>query len=306
MVELTETSMSYSNLLFDGATILIILIFLIVNVKRGFTKTFISVLGYILAILLGSVAADTTSEPTYDSVLSKQIVADVQDVLDDNNIASSICNRIKKDTYGIVISEDKLSKVVTSSSSLYNAINGKDGAELISNEKINRLLGESIEEAISEPLKSILPSPAVDYMINSLKSNSELLYNTVPVLLQDNKSAAEYIEHTFIRPIVIYIIKMAIFFVVFLIVMILVKMISKSFENNDTLPTLAVASDRLLGAILGIAEGMILVILVSVVVKLLVYSSGGTSELLNEDVIQSTKLFKTIYNLDVLKMLTNG
>lgn len=305
MLELTE-NISYGSLIFDGATILIILILLIVNVKRGFSKTFISVIGYIFAILLGSITADSVAEPTYDSVLSNQIVIDVQDVLEDNNVASSICARIKKDTYGIIIGEDKLESVISSSKSLYNAINGDDGSELISKEKIDILLGESIEDAISEPLKNIIPSFAVDYMMNTLKSDSNMLYSTASILLQDSKTAAEHIEQNFIRPIVIYIIKMAIFFVVFLIIMILVKMVSKSFENNDSLPSLAIASDRLLGAILGIAEGMILVILASVVVKLFVYSSGGTSELLNDEVIQSTKLFKTIYNLDVLKMLTDG
>ncbi len=305
MMSLTETGMSYGSLIFDGATILIILVFLIINVKRGFSKTFISVIGYILAILLGSIISDVSAEPTYDSVLSNQIVANVEEVLDKHSVASSICDRIKKDTFGVVISQDKLSKVVASSGSLYNAINGKDN-EFLSMDKINTLLGESVEDAISSPLKNVLPSPAVDYMINSLKSNSDLLYTTVPILLQDNKSAAEYIEQTFIKPIVLYIIKMAIFFVVFLIVMIIVKIISKTIENNDSLPTIAVASDRLLGAILGIAEGMILLILISVVVKLLVYSSGGTSEIFSSEVIQSTKLFKTIYNLDIIKMFTNG
>ena len=254
---------------------------------------------------MGSINSDASAEPTYDSVLSNQIVANVEEVLDKHSVASSICDRIKKDTFGVVISQDKLSKVVASSGSLYNAINGKDN-EFLSMDKINTLLGESVEDAISSPLKNVLPSPAVDYMINSLKSNSDLLYTTVPILLQDNKSAAEYIEQTFIKPIVLYIIKMAIFFVVFLIVMIIVKIISKTIENNDSLPTIAVASDRLLGAILGIAEGMILLILISVVVKLLVYSSGGTSEIFSSEVIQSTKLFKTIYNLDIIKMFTNG
>lgn len=305
MMSLTETGMSYGSLIFDGATILIILVFLIINVKRGFSKTFISVIGYILAILLGSIISDASAEPTYDSVLSNQIVANIEEVLDEHNVASSICDRIKKDTFGVVISPDKLSKVVASSGSLYNAINGKDN-EFLSMDKINNLLGESVEDAISSPLKNVLPSPAVDYMINSLKSNSDLLYTTVPILLQDNKSAAEYIEQTFIKPIVLYIIKMAIFFVIFLIVMIIVKIVSKTIENNDSLPTIAVASDRLLGAILGIAEGMILLILISVVVKLLVYASGGTSEIFSSEVIQSTKLFKTIYNLDIIKMFTNG
>lgn len=305
MMSLTETGMSYGSLIFDGATILIILVFLIINVKRGFSKTFISVIGYILAILLGSIISDASAEPTYDSVLSNQIVANIEEVLDEHNVASSICDRIKKDTFGVVISQDKLSKVVASSGSLYNAINGKDN-EFLSMDKINTLLGESVEDAISSPLKNVLPSPAVDYMINSLKSNSDLLYTTVPILLQDNKSAAEYIEQIFIKPIVLYIIKMAIFFVVFLIVMIIVKIISKTIENNDSLPTIAVASDKLLGAILGIAEGMILLILISVVVKLLVYASGGTSEIFSSEVIQSTKLFKTIYNLDIIKMFTNG
>jgi len=304
ILNLSAESGAFSNyLIFDIGTILIILVYVLVNAKRGFAKIFISILGYILAIVLGSIVSDTLAEPIYNNVLKSETINNVQQVLDEHDVSTSISDRITQDTYGIKISDEKLKKVISSSDGMYNAINGTDGNELISKDKIVNLIGESIEDEISKPLKSILPGSVVDYMMNSIKSNSDTLYSTASVLVQDDANPAEYIEQTFVRPILIYIIKMSIFFIVFLIVMIIVKMISKSMENNDSTPTIVTATNKLLGAILGLLQAIILLLIISIVLKFLVSVNGNVSEILNEDTIQNTKIFKYIYNIDTLKLL---
>lgn len=299
-----ESNTISASLIFDGILAIVLLLFMFVNYKRGFSKTFISVIGYVLAIILGCVAGDTGAEPIYNSILKDASVSEIQEVLSKADVSKSLIEDIKKDTYGIVISEDKLKKVISSPNAIYSVINGNDGSEMLSNDEISMLISNSINNAIGESLKSVLPASAVDYMMNSLSSSSDNLYKTATILVtEDSKTSAEYLEETFVRPIVIYIVKMAIFFVVFFIVMILVKLIAKSIENNNSSPTMASVTDKVLGAIFGIIEAVIVLILVSIVLKWIVTSSVATSSILNDDVIQSTTIFKYIYNLDTLKIL---
>lgn len=304
ILSLSMENGAFSNyLIFDIGTILIILVCVLVNAKRGFAKIFISILGYILAIVLGSIVSDAFAEPIYNSVLKSQTINNVQEVLGEHDVSTSISDRITQDTYGVKISDEKLKNIISSSDGMYNAINGTNGNELLSKDKIVNLIAESIEDEISEPLQSILPSSVVEYMMNSIKSNSDTLYSTASVLVQDDANPAEYIEQTFVRPILIYIIKMSVFFIVFFIVMIMVKMMSKSMENKDSTPTIVTSTNKLLGALLGFIGAIILLLIISIVLKFLVSVNGGVSEILNEDTIQNTKIFKYIYNIDTLKLL---
>lgn len=304
MIDLIESNTTYASLIFDGILSVIVLVFMIVNAKRGFSKIFISIIGYVLAIILGCVAGDTGAEPIYNSVLKNANVSEIQTVLSKIDVSESIIDSIKKDTYGIVISEDKLKKVISSPDTIYSIINGDDGSEMLSSDEISLMISNSINDAIEESLKSVLPASSVDYMMNSLSSSSDNLYKTATILVtEDSKSSAEYIEETFIRPIVVYIIKMAIFFIVFFIVMIIVKLIAKSVENNNSSPTIANVTDKVLGALLGIIEAIMLLILISILLKWIVTSNVTTSAILNNDVIQSTTIFKYIYNLDTIKIL---
>lgn len=303
MSVLLENNSFYVSLIFDVSAILIVLIFLIINAKRGFAKTFISVIGYILAIILAGVISDTSAEPIYDSVLKAQNIKNIEEVLSDCDVSSAIRSDIKKQTYGINISDDKLKNIISSSENIYKAINDDGGSGILSQNDIDTLIADSIDNELGEPLRTMFPSTTVDYMINYMKSNTDRLYRTASILLQGDKSTAEYIEENFIRPVLIYILKMAIFFIVFFIVMFIVKLVSKTLENNNSSINIIGTTDRILGAILGLVEGCILLIIISVVLKLIIFSNVNTSEVLNDSIIQNTKIFKYIYNIDAIKFI---
>lgn len=297
-------NISFSNvLILDIITIVIILLFTIMNYFRGFSKTIISAVGYILAIVLGSIAGDMSAQNIYDSLLKQEIISDVQQVIEKNDVISPISDKIKKVTYGINISEDKLNVLLSSEDSMYNAINS-NGTEFCSRQDIDNLLGEVIDETLSKPLKTVIPSSAVDYMINAVKSSNDMLYGLTSALTKDSKSCAEYIEHTFISPIVIYIVKFAIFIIVFFITMTIAKIISATIHNIDVFPGMTVSMDRILGACIGLIEAIIFLLILCIILKWIVSVNVGNPNIFDNLSIQNTKLFKYIYNIDTLKVLT--
>jgi uncharacterized membrane protein required for colicin V production len=140
-------------------------------------------------------------------------------------------------------------------------------------------------------------------MLNTMRSSDEGLYSTLPSLLKTDKDSAEYIEETFVKPVVVYIINMAIFLILFFIVMVIVKIVSKHIENNTAGIVAVSTTDRVLGGIFGIVEAFVILLLAVVVIKWQVFVHVDTSQILNDSVIQSTKLFKYIYNIDTIKLI---
>lgn len=286
----------------DVISIIVILAFVLVNYFRGFSKTVISVVGYILAIVLGSFAGDMSASNIYDSFLKENIISDVENVVKDNDVVTSISDKIKKVTYGISISKDKLDILLSSPDSMYNAIN-TNGNEFLSKDDINELLSEVIDETMSKPLKAVIPKSAIDYMVNAIKSNEQVLYGLTSALTKDSQTCARYIEETFIAPIVIYIVKIAVFVVVFFITMIIAKIISTSIHDIDVFPGMSVSADRFLGALTGLVEAVVLLLILAIFLKWIVSVNVGDSKIFESSAVQNTKLFKYIYNVDTLKLV---
>ncbi|MGN1412298.1 MAG: CvpA family protein [Oscillospiraceae bacterium] len=287
----------------DVISVIVIVAFVMVNYFRGFSKTVISVIGYILAIVLGSFAGDMSASNIYDSFLKENIISDVETVIHDNDVITSISDKIKTVTYGINISTNKLDALLSSPDSMYNAIN-TNGNEFLSKDDINNLLSEVIDETMSKPLKAVIPSSAIDYMINLIKSNENVLYGLTSALTKDSRTCAEYIEETFVSPIVIYIIKIAVFVVIFFITMIIAKIISTSIHDIDVFPGMSVSVDRFLGALTGLVEAIVVLLILAIFLKWIVSVNIGDSKIFESNAIQSTKLFKYIYNVDTLKLVT--
>lgn len=300
-------SIEFNNVLvLDIVSIIILLVYVLVNYSRGFARTVISAVGYIVAIVLASIAGDVSAQNLYDTLLKDDITSNVETVLEKNEVIEPISTKIKDVTYGISLSKDKLSVVLQSPDSMYSAINSNDGVEFMSQSDIDELLGEVIDENLGEPLKKVIPTSAVDYMVNAIKSSEETLYGLTSALTQDNKTCAEYLEEHFIQPVVVYIVKIAIFIVVFFIVMIITKVISSTIHNIDVFPGMSVSMDRILGGITGLVEGIVLILLLCIFLKWAISVNVGSEKLFSsEDINDKSLLFKYFYNIDTLKLLTS-
>jgi uncharacterized membrane protein required for colicin V production len=299
-----DSLFEHASLIFDVSAIVILLVFTILNARRGFARTFVSAVGYILAIIMAGAIGDASAEPIYNSILQSQNVKNVQEVLYDCDVSTAVRDEIKTQSYGVSVSADKLQSIIGSADSVYNTINKNGEAEILTEEEIDTLIVDSIDDELGEPLRTAFPSFTANYMINYMKSNEDTLYSTAQALLQEDKTAtAEYIEETFVRPVVVYIIKMAIFFVVFFAVMVVVKIVAKTIENNNGTPNIFGTPDAILGAVLGIVEGCVMLVAICVVLKLVIFSNVNTSEILSDSVVQNTKLFKYIYNIDAVKLI---
>lgn len=292
-------------LIYDIVVVLLVVIFIILNTKRKFSNVFVTIIGYVVAIVLGSMVGDATGEPLYTNFIQSSNVQDISDVLEKNTVTEDIISTIKKETFGVNIPENSLKSIISSPDKMYSTINGNKGSEMFTKEEIADMISSSINDSLYDDLVQVMPSVAVKYMMNSITSDDDLTYQVANHFVNDDyydSTLSEYVVSTFIKPIVIYITKGAVFLILFLIVMIITKIINKNLDDNGRLPILSDFLDGFLGAISGIIEAVVLVLLATIVLRLVVLVDCNLNSMFTQDTIQQTMIYKYLYDIVLLRI----
>lgn len=105
---------------------------------------------------------------------------------------------------------------------------------------------------------------------------------------------------------VIYALLQAIFFLLlFFAIMVLVRSLSKVFRGVRHLPLIG-SVNALLGGALGLVQGMVVIFIVTMALRLLVGLTGDSLPLLNSDVVESTYLFRLLYDWNPIGGISSG
>lgn len=290
-------------LIYDIVVVLLVVVFIILNAKRKFSNVFVTIIGYVVAIVLGSMVGDATGEPLYNNFIQSSNVQDISDVLEKNTVTEDIISTIKKETFGVNIPENSLKAIISSPDKMYSTINGNNGSEMFTKEEIADMISNSINDSLYDNLVQVMPSVAVKYMMNSIANDDNLTYQVANHFVNDDiNTLSEYVVSTFIKPIVIYITKGAVFLILFLIVMIITKIIHKNLDDNGNLPILSDFFDGFLGAISGIVEAIVLVLLATIVLRLVVLVDCNLNSMFTQDTIQQTMIYKYLYDIVLLRI----
>ncbi len=228
--------MSGSSIIIDVIMILVILLMTYLAAKRGFVKTVISLVGFVIAAFVANFLAAQLAQLVYDSFIS----ADVS-----SKIATTIL-----EAGGITAGIAGVKELVTG-----------------------------------------LPIPFTDMgvvagQIDSMGSS----------LSSDVNVAAEQIADSVVAPIATPLIQALLFIVFFIVLGILVSIVARIISRGINMVPIVGGINKFLGAIVGVAQGLILVFLIAMVINLALQGSGDFW-VFSEQSIDGTFLFKHFYNL---------
>lgn len=94
-----------------------------------------------------------------------------------------------------------------------------------------------------------------------------------------------------------------VFILVFSLVTIVLSLVANALQIINKIPLLGKAN-AFLGAVFGIAEGVLSLMVICVALRMIISLSGGNIVFINEMTINSTHLFKLFYNYQILDFLT--
>ncbi len=214
----------------DLIVIAIIAVFALISAKRGFIRTIIEIVGFVLVILFANNVSPTVSDYTYDKLIEPPIISSVEN--------------LQIDGKPINISTDNLPSFV------------------------NNFLGESF---------------------NITEFQNEINKNISAGIASAVTSASQTIVKPVVTSILNVIFTLIITVVLLIIVNLLAKIINKLFSFS-----LVGKANKILGAILGIAKGVVVACIACTVISLIVSLTQNGILIFTQGNIDASNLFKLL------------
>lgn len=145
--------------------------------------------------------------------------------------------------------------------------------------------------------------PSASGMITSNSVTVSYARRLVLGMLDTRLSLYDTVMQNFVRPNCILIIRTIAFALIFAVVFAVLKIIAYASKLIEKIPVIG-QLNSLLGGIAGVLEGIVIVFLLCVAVRLAVTVLDDSAILFNQQTIDNTFLFKRIYDFDFLTFLT--
>lgn len=164
-------------------------------------------------------------------------------------------------------------------------------------QSIGNSIGDGAEAVITNIITAIPSFAAV--FLNSTSFDSNEITGIIENGNQDTINSAASTVEGLISPaftaLIGIIIMLIVFFVLLAVFRFIARLLSKVFE----LPVLSLIN-RVFGGVIGIAEGVILVMLITAVVRMALPLTGDSIPFLTQEVIDGSFIFKAFYSGDII------
>ena len=290
---------------YDVFAIGLVLAMLYIGAKKGFVKTVLILVSYIVALVGGYLIADPMSVAIYDKFVADKAYELVDENYEKIDVNSLIKNQIQAQGYDIEIDDEALDEALTKGGDLYENLSdflAQSGVEESAQNVKEEILSEIDAKKIMQTFGDSVPSEVISIVNNVADTSKENVTEIVTVLANgDKQEGVEVIMDKLVDPVVKGVIKLVIWIIAFFILMIIATILVNIISGTIKFVPLVGSLNTVLGAILGALEGILILVVICVVINLAIVLTSGDVMFINEETINETKLFKLIYNLKYLK-----
>ncbi len=281
----------------DALIVSVIIISAYCGAKKGFLGMLASTLGCVVSMAFAVAVSSPLSDSLYDSLLSESIRTKAGEAIASYEATDEISLALASNYEGVSITSNDVSKALSNPESISESINTlicSGTGQTLSQQETDKLLQDAFETTFSNRVNEMLPSFCMQKLREETKSSNEILADTVYAVVSGNsQTAAEFIETTYIRPVVVAVIKTAVIILIFLVLSVIINFVS-GFLLKAILPSPVKTVDKFAGLIIGASLGLIISIVIGMGTDTLITLSDGNLIFLNESTIEKTKLFKYI------------
>ena len=155
---------------------------------------------------------------------------------------------------------------------------------------------------VLESIKGKIPENLYDEVEKYLNNSKDSVNRIIKALNNPSKEeGAEELTEVAAKPITIMIVQMIVFMISFALLMIVVKIISSVITRTLKIVPVVGSVNTFLGAVLGFAQGVIVVLILTFIIKILISLTNNELMLFNLPTIEETYIFKHIYNFKLFK-----
>ncbi|MEA5050144.1 MAG: CvpA family protein [Oscillospiraceae bacterium] len=121
----------------------------------------------------------------------------------------------------------------------------------------------------------------------------------------DTSAASETIVDNMLSQPATAVVRAILFILLFFLLMLVVKGLNRAFRGINKVPVLG-GANKLLGGVIGIAEGLLVCYIAVAAVSLIVTLTNNSLTWLNTDLIDVSKLFSLLYHFNPIKAVTES
>ena len=291
---------------YDALIIGIALIFLYAGGKRGLMKSVVLIVLTVVSFALSWFISEVGAPVIYDSLLQKPILSALGDSSEKTDPVSVVNHAVSNGNYGVEMTDIEIEGIISQTGDFFANIAGE-----IKNNGANEgeaQIAEGMESTVTEIMLNALVgdvvSPSVlTEILESVSGTERNIRAAVDVFLNGDRAAtASMVEENVVAPAVKTVLRWIIWIVSMFILMFVSRAIANAFKGLNRVPIIGPVN-VLLGAVLGLAEGAVIIYLIAQLVKLVCYFTDNSLMFLNCETVESTYLFKYLFNFDAMKLI---
>lgn len=202
---------------------------------------------------------------------------------DDIKVGSTEISKADYDKYGIekIVLAHVLTTTIRDGGDIYEAVH-------------------NVADEISKNI-AFVSDTLGDDIINS--ANGAMYKLIISLIHFENQDIEKIILDEIINPVVMTPLKVIVFILLFIIALIVLNVIANASQILNKIPLVS-SMNKGLGGILGFAEAVVVVLIICIMVKFAISLGGSSLVFLNMETIENTIIFKHIYGIDVLGLLS--
>lgn len=286
-------------LLYDLVVVLVLLVFFVFGAKKGFVKSILSLICFIVALVVSLFASSKLAEPIYEMCFKERVTAFIEENISKVDV-SDIVNSYLLKNVGITADEKTVKSIIGTDGDIKSNIEAyakAKGVDLdmqsVSDNVESFLSSDSLKNAI----ESALPSSLASAVFSAAQSSSETVAKVLQACVNpDDAKAADAIEEAFVNELIILLLKYVIFLLMFLVLSFVLKLIIAATGILNKIPV-AGGVNRALGGALGIIKGSAALIIIAIIVSALSALLSSQYSALSESTIENSLVFKYFYDL---------
>lgn len=281
----------------DVLVVCVVIISAFSGAKRGFLSTLASAVGCVVAMALAVAVSTDLSNSIYDSLIREEIINKTDTAISSYKGSEEISLSLSSHYEGVTFSSDSVSNALSNSENISQSINElmcSGTGQTLSVEETDKLLQDAFETTFGSKIKENLPAFCMQKLREDTRNDyTDLAQAVFSVVSGNTREAAEFIESTYIRPVIVSVIKTICIIVIFTVVAVIFRLTS-DFILKAITPSPIKAVDKLAGLIIGAALGLLSIIVIGMGIDALITMSDGELVFLNDTTIEKTRIFKNI------------
>ncbi len=291
---------------YDALVLGIALIFLYVGSKRGFMRSAVLVVLTVASIALSWLICEVATPIIYENLIKAPVADSLSEASDKTDPVSVVSKAVSGGNYGVEMTDDEVSGVIERTGDFFKNIAGeiKGNGAGESEEAIAGNMEESVTQSMLKALVGDVVSPAtLSEILDNVADAEQSARSVVDVFLNGDRAAtAEAAESILVAPAVKAVLKGIIWIVSMFILMFISRAIANAFKGLNKVPIIGPVN-VLLGAILGLAEGAVVIYLIAQTVRFVCYFTSDSLMFLNTDTVMNTYIFRHLFYFDIMALI---